>query len=264
MRTPTFYIPHGGGPCFFMDWEPADTWHKTADWLRNLQQSWDVKPAAIVVISAHWETDKVTVNSGAAPPLLFDYYGFPPHTYALTWPAPGDPTLARRILELLRAAHIPCAEDNQRGFDHGVFVPFKLIDPEAKIPTVQLSLCADLDPARHIAIGAALQTLRDENVVIIGSGQSYHNMAGFKSGNPCIRESDTFDTWLTEACLLAPTERNHQLCHWRAAPMAAHSHPREEHLLPLMVVAGAAGNDPGKHIFRDRVMGATVSGFQFG
>ena len=262
-RQPVLYIPHGGGPCFFMDWDPPDTWHKMAAWLGQLGGSIGVPPQAIIVVSAHWEEKEFTVQTHPNPPLLYDYYGFPKHTYQLTYPAPGSPELADRIRDCLKKAGIPSRTDAQRGFDHGVFIPLKLIYPDANIPIVQLSLKAGLDPARHIAAGQALGELRDEGVLIIGSGMSYHNMQAF--GESANAVSDQFDAWLTEAvCAHDAETRNKKLCDWSLAPAGRAAHPREEHLLPLMVVAGATGKDTGRKIFTDRVMGATVSAFQFG
>jgi aromatic ring-opening dioxygenase catalytic subunit (LigB family) len=215
------------------------------------------------VVSAHWEQPEPTVLSAAEPPLLYDYYGFPPHTYELTWPAPGSPELAERIVQLLAAARIEADRDETRGFDHGVFIPLKLSYPDANIPTVQLSLMEGLDPARHIAIGRALSALRDEGVVIIGSGMSYHNMRGF--GRPeSLPASRAFDAWLADTVTAPQSERERRLIAWTDAPEARAVHPREEHLLPLMVAAGAAGPDAGSTIFRDDVMAVTVSGTRFG
>jgi aromatic ring-opening dioxygenase catalytic subunit (LigB family) len=265
-KLPTIYIPHGGGPCFFMEWTmgPKDTWVRMADWLKRLAASVGTRPKAILVISAHWEEPAFTVMTGAWPPLLFDYYGFPEHTYQLTYAAPGSPALARRVRDLLANAGIGSGEDAARGFDHGVFVPLKLIYPEAEIPVLQLSLKAGLDPAQHLAAGLALVPLREEGVLIVGSGMSYHNMRGFMTaaGGPV---SERFDAWLTDAVADAdPERRNQRLAHWEEAPSARAAHPREEHLLPLMVVAGAGGEDPGQRIFTDHVMGVAVSAFAFG
>ena len=264
-RQPVLYLPHGGGPCFFMEWTmgPADTWERTAHWLRSIEDSLPAPPKALLVISAHWEEQVPTVLSSAAPPLLFDYYGFPPHTYELTWPAPGAPTLAARVRELLGAAGIDAAEDAQRGFDHGVFVPLKVAFPRAQYPTVQLSLQRGLDPARHVAIGRALAPLRDEGVLILGSGMSYHNMRGF--GDPAsLRYAEQFDRWLRESVTLEPQACQQRLVDWSRAPAARACHPREEHLLPLMVVAGAADGERGRHVFSDHVMDVAISAVQFG
>ena len=262
---PTLYIPHGGGPCFFMDWTmgPPDTWERMAEFLRGIDATLPRTPSALLVVSAHWETKLPTVLASPSPPLLFDYYGFPEHTYELTWPAPGAPQLAERVRGLLSTAGIASASETERGFDHGVFVPLKVAYPDARIPTVQLSLRDNLDAAEHIAIGRALEPLRDEGVLIIGSGMSYHDMRGFMTGRG---ESDSrrFDAWLAAAVEKEPEARNAELASWTKAPSARASHPREEHLLPLMVAAGAAGADRGEQIFRDDVMGARVSAVRFG
>ncbi|MGH7146217.1 MAG: DODA-type extradiol aromatic ring-opening family dioxygenase [Planctomycetota bacterium] len=265
-RQPALFLPHGGGPCFFMDWTmgPPDTWEPMRAWLTALPATLPAAPRAMVVISGHWEAPTFTVNACPAPPLLYDYSGFPEHTYRLEYPAPGDPALAEQVRGLIAAAGLPAATDTERGFDHGVFVPFKVAFPQARIPIVQLSLRRGLDPAEHLAAGRALAPLRDENILIAGSGMSYHNLRAMFSGAP-IAESDRFDEWLT-ATVQAPhaADRDAGLAAWRAAPAARAAHPREEHLLPLMVAAGAAGAEVGRKIFSDRVMGATVSAFRFG
>lgn len=266
MKLPTLFIPHGGGPCFFMHWTmgPPDTWDKMAEWLRGLGAAVGGRPKALIVISAHWEEPEFSVTEAPRPPLLFDYYGFPEHTYRLTYPAAGSAELATRIKHLLAEAGIAARGDGARGFDHGVFIPFKLIYPDADIPIVQLSLKAGLAPGEHIAAGGALAPLRDEGVLIVGSGMSYHNMRGFGSAGS-TSASDAFDAALTEAVALPSAEmRNERLGAWASLPHARSCHPREEHLLPLMVAAGAAGGDSGKRIFGDHVMNVAVSAFQFG
>jgi len=264
-RLPTLFIPHGGGPCFFMDWTmgPPDTWHRLADWLRSIDGSLPSRPTQLLVISAHWEARVPRVTSAAHPPLLYDYSGFPPHTYELTWPAPGSPELAARVQSLLGGAEIACDAEAKRGFDHGVFVPLKVAYPEARLPTVQLSLRTGLDPAAHLAIGRALAPLREEGVLIVGSGMSYHNMRGFMT-DKALTDSRAFDAWLAETVALGPSERHARLVDWAHAPSARESHPREEHLLPLLVAAGAAREDAGKQVFRDVIMGSVVSAVQFG
>ena len=264
---PTYYIPHGGGPCFFMDWSPrgpADTWDATAAWLRGLAGALAARPKAIMVISGHWEEPVFTAASGAAPSLIYDYTGFPPHTYELKYPAPGAPELARRIVELLTAAGLPARTDPSRGFDHGIFIPFLLVFPKADIPVVPLSLKRELDPAEHLAAGRALRSLRDEGVLIVGSGMSYHNMHAFNTP-AATAPSEIFDRWLTQA--IAEKDPHHRwasLAHWSEAPAARNAHPREEHLLPLMVAAGAAADGPAERVFTDEVMMARISGYRFG
>ncbi len=264
-RLPALYIPHGGGPCFFMEWTlgPADTWARMEAWLAGLGTRFAALEA-LVVISAHWEEPVVTVQSAARPPLLYDYYGFPPHTYQLTWPAPGAPVLAARIRELLAAAGIESREDPERGFDHGVFVPLKVAFPEARIPTLQVSLVAGLDPAHHLAIGRALAPLREQGVLIVASGLSFHNMQVLMGEGEAVEPSQRFDEWLVTVCEGDPAAREAALLRWEEAPEARFAHPREEHLVPLMVAAGAATGEPGRRIFTDQVMGAVVSAIELG
>jgi aromatic ring-opening dioxygenase catalytic subunit (LigB family) len=267
-RLPTLFIPHGGGPCFFMEpiGGPKDMWDKMAAYLRGLAAEIGQTPKAILVISGHWETAKPTVNSGAQPPLLFDYYNFPEHTYRLTYPAPGSPELARKVRDLLAAAGFESEEDQTRGFDHGVFIPFLLIYPDARIPIVQLSLQQDLDPQTHLAIGRALASLRDEGVLIVGSGMSFHNLRVFRNeDSQTVEAAQHFDDWLTAAVAMPDAKtRAEALTGWEQAPFARLCHPQEEHLLPLMVAAGAAGDDRGRRTFSDRIWSKALSGFQFG
>lgn len=260
---PSVYIPHGGGPCFFMDW-PGDPylWDEMGRFLRELAPLLPAKPKAIVVVSAHWEEEAFSVTGAANPPLFYDYYGFPPHTYELQYPAPGDPALAARIAGLLEGAGLPSRVDPQRGFDHGMFIPLLLIYPQADIPVVQLSLKAGLDPETHLAAGRALAPLRDEGVLLLGSGMSFHNMQGFFRGG-FDHPSRQFDQWLTQAAESSADERAALLQRWDGAPGARASHPREEHLLPMMVAAGAA-NAPGRKVFEGDIKGSTISAFAFG
>ncbi|WP_058187678.1 DODA-type extradiol aromatic ring-opening family dioxygenase [Terracidiphilus gabretensis] len=262
-RQPSIFLPHGGGPCFFMDWTwgPADTWHATERFLAGLAATL-APPRALLVISSHWEEAAFTMSTAAHPELIFDYSGFPTHTYKLTWPAPGDPELASQVRALLKDAGLPAAESSTRGYDHGVFVPLKVAFPQAQIPVVTLSLASSLDPALHIAAGRALAPLRDEGVLIVGSGMSFHNLRAYM--HPETRDrARAFDHWLTEAVEQPEPIRSTQLANWRTAPNAAFAHPREEHLIPLMVAAGAGGDVPGKRIFSDEPMGAAISAYRF-
>lgn len=267
-RLPTLYLPHGGGPCFFMPPTPlfpAGTWDKLAAYLRGIDAELGQRPRAVLVISAHWECPVPTVLNAEQYQLLFDYHGFPEETYRLTYPAKGSATVAARVRELLQQAGIQTEEEDERGLDHGVFVPFKLIYPAADMPIVQLSLQHNLDPAQHLAMGRALMPLRDEGVLIAGSGNSYHNLREFFSCKPqAAAASAEFDTWLGAAVQAAPAQRERLLTDWRTAPGAAACHPRSEHLLPLMVVAGAAGDDMGTISYREQMFGKMFSGFRFG
>jgi aromatic ring-opening dioxygenase catalytic subunit (LigB family) len=267
-RQPAFFIPHGGGPCFFMDWTwgPADTWEPTRTFLEGLAASLQEPPRALLVVSGHWEEPAFTAGAAASPQLIFDYSGFPEHTYRLTWPAPGDPALAERAAGMLNKAGLPSALTGSRGYDHGVFVPLKVAFPEAQIPVVTLSLAAapngSFHPALHIAAGRALAPLRDEGVLIVGSGMSFHNLSAYH--RPETREAARgFDAWLTHAAESPASQRDALFAEWQSAPYARFSHPREEHLVPLFVAAGAGGEAAGTRVFGDEPMGAAISAYRF-
>lgn len=264
-RMPTVFVPHGAGPCFFMDWNPRDAWSKTADYLKALAATLPRPPTGIVLVSAHWLESSFTTTGGPHPEMIFDYSGFPPHTYALKYLALGDPALASKISALLSGAKLPNAINNQRGFDHGMFIPLMLMFPQANIPVVQLSLRNDLDPQAHLDAGRAIESLRDDDVLIVGSGMSFHNMRGY--GDPRFTDpAAEFDAWLENTLALPASERYAALTDWARAPSARLSHPtaQEEHLLPLLVAAGAAGKDPGHRVFTDNVLEVALSGYQFG
>ena len=266
IRWPTYFIPHGGGPCFFMDTPPGipeDTWEPMADFLRGIDGELGQRPKAVLVISAHWFTAVPTVHTAQNPELLFDYNGFPPHTYELTYPVSGDPVLAERVAERLEAGGFPsAARETKRGLDHGVFIPFKLIYPDADVPMVQVSMVNTTDPEIHLAMGRALAPLRDEGVLIVGSGLSYHNLRSFFS-NQNNEPSVAFDAWLTET-VLDTAHREAKLNAWADAPGARDAHPGEDHLLPLMIAAGAASGEAASHVFSGKIVGKAVSGYRFG
>ena len=274
---PTVFINHGGGPCFFMPDDgsgpfPANTWRKMAAHLSQLAKlPGPTAPRinAILVVSAHWETEAPEVTVAPNPPLLYDYHGFPQYTYEIEWPAPGDPELARRVKRLLQDAGFANArEDPERGFDHGVFVPLKLAFPEANVPVVQLSLVRGLDPQVHLDIGRALAPLRREGVLICGSGLSFHETRSFFGASESTRAAaKRFDEWLRRTCTGADgdvRERENMLKKWEEAPHARTCHPREEHLIPLMVAAGAASGERGTQTYSDEIGGLAVSGYAFG
>lgn len=267
VRQPVFYLTHGGGPSFWIDYpEPIGKggFDGLKRYLEKLAGQLPEKPKAYLVISAHWEEDAVTLSTAKQPGMIYDYYGFPPIAYELKHQAPGSPDVARRAARLLEEAGLKVKLDEARGFDHGVFVPMMIVDPKAEVPTVCMSLRKDLDPAHHIAVGRALAPLRDEGVVIIGSGSSYHDLRGYfdgKSGGG----AKSFDDWLTETSTHAdPDTRNQRLVGWAKAPGARAAHPREEHLLPLMAAAGAAGDDVGTRDFHDTIANKPFSGYRFG
>lgn len=265
MRVPAYFIPHGAGPCFFMDWTwgPADTWHGLGSWLKGFVASQGVAPRGILVVSAHWAENTIAVSTHPRPPLIYDYGGFPEHTYRLAYPVVGAATLAGRVRQELADAGVSCRLDPERGLDHGTFIPLMLMFPHADVPVCQLSLHAGFDPARHIAIGRALTALREEGVLILGSGSSYHNLRQAMRAATAI--SEAFDAWLTEAlCTQLAGERENRLVNWASAPRARDAHPTAEHLLPLMVVAGASSMEPGEKVYSGIALGARLSAFRFG
>ena len=240
--TEVLYLSHGGGPMPLL----GDLGHQ--EMVQRLKEVAGRlrRPSAILVISAHWEAQVPTITASANPPLIYDYSGFPPAAYDIDYPCPGEPHMAHQVHRALGEAGIDSQLDDQRGFDHGVFVPLKLMYPNADIPCVELSLVNSLDADAHMAIGQALQALDYDNLLVIGSGFSFHNMrAFFASGD---READLrnehFQAWLEETCSdrsIPESERWQRLSHWEKAPHAHFCHPREEHLLPLHVCYGLAG-----------------------
>ncbi|KAL4858007.1 4',5'-DOPA dioxygenase extradiol [Chlorella vulgaris] len=267
-RAPAVYITHGGGP-FPVIGGPGHA--KLSAFLKSYASSLPVLPKGLLVVSAHWEEPQATVTSGAQPPLIYDYYGFPPESYELKYPAPGSPQLADRVCSLLKVAGMACRKDGQRGWDHGTFIPLMLMYPEAKVPVVQLSLLSSLDPREHIRLGEALAPLRDEGVVIIGSGSSFHNVpalfAAMKGDSSALDRSESFDDWLQHVCTdpsLSYEKRAELLSAWRQAPEAAYAHPRAEHLLPLHVALGAGKGEVGKLLFADLAMGVHCNSVQWG
>ena len=232
--------------------------------LRELPATLPFQPKAVLMISAHWEEPAFTLMTSARPTMLYDYYGFPPPTYRIVYPAPGEPTLALRARDLIATAGLPVAFDAERGFDHGAFVPMAVAWPNASMPLLQLSLRMGLDPATHIALGRALAPLRDERVLIVGSGLSWHNLRAL--GPSARAPSLLFDDWLQQTVASPAAERAARLLRWSEAPAARAAHPREEHLLPLMVAVGAAQDDAGSCPYREEGVygGVTVSSFRFG
>lgn len=260
-QSPVLFLPHGGGPLPLL----GDKRHQEmVDFLKDITQELG-KPTAILIISAHWEEHCATITSGKTPPLIYDYFGFPDEAYDITYPAPGNPALAAKVFDLLKEQGIEAKLDSQRGFDHGLFVPMKIMFPQADIPCIQLSLLNTLDPAEHIKIGTALSALRKENVLIIGSGFSFHNIRAFFS--PQSGDSDpenaAFENWLIETCTadsLSIEEREQRLIKWHNAPSADYCHPREEHLLPLHVCFGLS-KTKAKLVFNGKVGGKKTSAY---
>jgi aromatic ring-opening dioxygenase catalytic subunit (LigB family) len=253
-KAQIIYFSHGGGPLPIL----GDPSHKAmVDFIKKLP-SQITKPDAILVISAHWEESAATLLGANNPPMFYDYYGFPEQAYKITYPAPGNPELADRIARLLKKNNIPARIDPKRGFDHGLFIPLKLMYPEADIPSLQLSLLRGLNPAVHIALGKALHELMNANILVIGSGFSFHNQNAFfgQAFGAFDPANDAFQNWLIETCAgqISQKEREQRLIEWEKAPSARYCHPREEHLLPLHVCFGLA-NSSAKVIFDDQILG---------
>jgi len=217
------------------------------------------------MVSGHWEERDFTVMSSPAPPMVYDYSGFPTFTYQIKYPAPGSPEVARRVQELLRGAGFAAPADDRRGLDHGTFAPLAAIYPEADVPVLQLSIRGDYDVDAHLAAGRALAPLRDEGVLVVGSGLSFHNLRRFGAAGQ--HPSREFDAWLTEAvCGSVGEERNGKLRGWAAAPSARLAHPDEDHLIPLMVAIGAAEGEACVRVYHEDSFfgGLTVSSYRFG
>jgi aromatic ring-opening dioxygenase catalytic subunit (LigB family) len=261
---PTFFISHGGGPWPWMP-EMGDAYARLKASLQQLPRQAGGKPKAVLMVSAHWEEREFTVMAHPHPPMVYDYTGFPAQTYRIQYAAPGAPELALQVKALLEGAGLPAALDSQRGFDHGMFAPMAVIYPEADVPVLQLSLKRGLDPRQHLAAGHALAPLRDQDVLIVGSGLSYHNLRSF--GPAAKAPSAAFDQWLDRTLAIDdPAQREQALVDWEEAPSARQAHPREEHLLPLMVAVGAAGADPAVRIYHEEDFfgGISVSSYLFG
>lgn len=254
------YFSHGGGPLPIL----GDASHKAmVDFMLRLPSRLR-EPDAILVVSAHWEESVATLLGAQTPDLFYDYYGFPDEAYEITYPAPGSPNLAKRIAELLNRNKMPARVDPKRGFDHGLFIPLKLMYPQADIPSLQLSLLRGLNPAAHLALGKALRELMHENILVVGSGFSFHNLSAFSWQiiNAPDPANDAFQNWLIDVCTgpITQSEREQNLIEWEKAPSARYCHPREEHLLPLHVCLGMAGKR-ATVIFDDYILGTRALAF---
>jgi aromatic ring-opening dioxygenase catalytic subunit (LigB family) len=265
MTLPTYFISHGGGPWPWLKDQMHGAYDSLEASLKNIPHELSATPKAVLAISGHWEAPQFMVQSNPHPPMVYDYGGFPAFTYQIKYPAPGSPELAQRVVDLLASAGFKTGLDAQRGYDHGVFAPFAVIYPEANVPIVQLSLRADYDPATHLAAGRALAGLREEGILIVGSGLSYHNLREF--GATGAIASRQFDTWLSHTlCEIPPDERTRALLDWDKAPSARRAHPREDHLIPLMIAIGAAEREPATRMYHEDKFfgGLTASSFRLG
>lgn len=265
-RLPSYFLSHGGGPWPWMEDARRTQYAALEASIAGIPTALGGLPKTVLMVTSHWETQTgFAVSAAAAPGMIYDYSGFPPHTYGIRYAAPGDPALAAEVAALLRGAGLGCTEDPARGFDHGTFTVMQVLRPQADIPVVQLSIRADYDVAAHIAAGRALAALREAGVLIIGSGLSYHNLRLWGEG--ARAPSHAFDAWLQQALIGTPAAaREQNLLHWQDAPAARQAHPREDHLIPLMVAAGAAGEDLAQSCYHeDEFFGAVaVSSFRFG
>ena len=262
-RMPTYFISHGGGPWPWMpDWRAmfANLEASFVQMVEDLPE----RPKAILMISGHWEDASFAVMTSANPPMVYDYSGFPPETFRIKYQAPGAPELAQRAAELIKAAGLPVRLDATQGFDHGCFVPAHVMYPDASVPLFQVSLRKGYSPAEHFALGRALAPLRDEGVLILGSGLSYHNLRLF---GPAARvPSEAFDAWLAETMAAAPEDRTNRLMHWEDAPYARVCHKEEDHFVPLFAALGAAEGETATMVYHDTGLfgGVTASSYRIG
>ncbi len=262
-RMPTYFISHGGGPWPWMpDWRVQfkNLEASFVQMVRDLPQT----PKAILMISGHWEDDSFAVMTSPHPPMLYDYHGFPPETFQIQYKSPGAPDIARRAADLIAAAGLPVRLDPDQGYDHGTFVPAFIMYPDASVPLFQISLKRGYDPADHLALGRALAPLRDEGVLILGSGLSYHNLRLFGPGARV--PSEAFDAWLSKVMAAPSAERTAALMDWEAAPYARTCHAQEDHFAPIWAVLGAAETEPAVMSYHDTMIfgGVTASSYRLG
>ena len=263
-RFPTFFISHGGGPWPWLEGGFRRQFDALEASLSAIAQSLGDKPRVVLVVSGHWEEERFTVMSGAHPGMVYDFAGFPAHTYAIKYAAPGSPEVAQSVGRLLEGAGIAVAFDPARGFDHGTYAPLVAMYPQADVPVLQLSLKSGYSPRDHLAAGRALRPLRDEGVLIVGSGLSYHNLRNFGPG--AHAPSETFDAWLDKALRAPPDERTRLVTRWDEAPASRLAHPREDHLIPLHVALGAAEDERAERVYHEQgfMGGVTASSYRFG
>lgn len=254
MPAPILYFPHGGGPLPLL----GDEGHAAmVRFLTDITPRLGI-PESILVISAHWEELNPMATTGKQPGMIYDYAGFPPESYQISYSAPGNPVLAEQIVNRIKDSGLTAWRHSQRGYDHGLYVPLMIMVPQADIPCVQLSLMGSLDPESHVKIGMALDAIRQQNIWVLGSGFSFHNLRALLSADhtDLDPQNEAFQDWLVETVTtdMVEKERRQRLIEWEAAPFARYCHPREEHLLPLHVCYGIAQTKAEK-VFDDKVMG---------
>ena len=262
-RQPTYFISHGGGPWPWLANMRASL-HSLEVSLAHMPAELPQPPKAICMILGHWEEDSFDVMTSPHPGMLYDYGGFPPETYKIVYPAPGAPEIALRAANLMEAAGLPVRLDAKRGFDHGTFAPAYVMYPKANIPIFQVSLQHGYSPAAHFAMGRALAPLRDEGVLIVGSGLSYHNLRLFGPGAKV--PSKAFDDWLMQVMALPKAQRTAALMDWEKAPYARTCHAQEDHLVPLFAALGAAEDEAATLVYHDTNVfgGVTASSYRIG
>lgn len=266
-RLPTYFISHGGGPWPYLDGPFRRAFDVLEASLVAIRQELHEQPRAVLMVSSHWEEDGFAISSSETPGMVYDYSGFPEHTYHIRYAAPGAPWLATRVKQLLDEGGIGARLDPERGFDHGTFSIMKPMYPEEAMPIVQLSIDRRYDPELHLQLGRLLAPLRDEGVLIIGSGLTYHNLAELRGGGHAVEASRAFDAWLQDTVIAAaPAARTAGLVDWERAPMARSAHPREDHLIPLMTIVGAAEDEAATAVYHqsDLFGGVTASSFRIG
>lgn len=261
LKQPSIFVSHGAPDLLLSD-APA------RGFLETLLERLPERPKAILVASAHWETRGIMVSGAKAPETIYDFGGFAKELYEVRYPAPGAPALAAQIVDLLAKNRITAEIDAHRGLDHGAWVPLALMAPAADIPVLQISLQTHLGPAHHLKIGAALNALRTEGVLIIGSGSFTHDLSEIfrnrlPENAPAPNWVSRFAEWFDEALQHGDVER---LIGYRAsAPFAVKNHPTEEHLLPLFVALGAGGSDRVRRLHKSTTYGVLrMDAYAFG
>lgn len=259
---PTFFLSHGGGPWPWLRKEMPylDGLH---DSLVKTAQNLLARPKAILVVSGHWEEDEFTIMSSPRPPMIYDYGGFPEHTYQIQYPASGAPQLAKQVRDLLSKARISSRFSSQRGFDHGVYSLLYPMFPNADVPIIQVSMKRNYSPIEHFNLGVALSSLRREGVLILGSGNIFHNLKVMGSSQI---QSEQFDRWIADVVTGQNLNlRNSTILDWETAPYARHCHPREDHLVPLFFAMGAGSDEHGSLVYRESLIGrVAISCYKFG
>lgn len=261
-RMPTYFISHGGGP---WPWIPdmRRAFAILEESLARMPSELPERPKAILMISGHWETYDVSVMHAARPGMVYDYYNFPPHTYDVVYPSPGAPELAEQAADLIREAGFAVSLNETQGYDHGTFVPMQIMYPDADVPLFQVSIRKNYSPEEHFSIGRALAPLRDQGVLIVGSGLSYHNLRMF--GPQAKVPSTAFDTWLKDTLALPAADRTRALIDWESAPYARVCHKEEDHLVPLFAALGAAEEGAAIQTYHEEGIfgGVTASSYRF-